>query len=176
MLQRCNMTKVTFCIIIVLATLTSLIAKGQVINDGIYIGYEKIDVYRHADGNLYFYPGVGVRSKIRSLKDSSFYHQVVLTIKHDSVSISKTPFLLTNGQLMYADSSGGFYKYVGEIRKLTDSTTVIRVRLTDRNHFGHSSHGDPFYTMYSYNNIRLTDNGFIANVGNIKNLYYAKFD
>jgi hypothetical protein len=153
---------------------TCLSSNGQLVQDGTYIGYEKIDAQRFPNGNLHFYPGVARRGNIRTLGDTVYFHQVTVVIKNDSLLISKVPLVLQPQGLSYTDSLGGFYSYVGSLLTRRDSSKVFLVTLTSTKKTGRIEHGVSLYVMYLYQNIRVDESGFTADVGSLKNVLYRK--
>jgi len=154
----------------------SIIDRSQLLPDGRFIGYERMFVGNtkpRTPGN--FYPGMQA-DNLRFSSDSSWFHQVIINIHQDSITISKQPIQIRNGKVV-PDSIGGFYHYRGVVDRRMDSTLMIWTFL-DSSRFLPRRFADsqPRYDISMYTNIRRDGNNLILEAGCVGTIVFSKID
>jgi len=113
----------------------SLTGKGQAL-DGKYIGLELNDLVIDTSGKLSFYG-------IADIAFDRHFHEVVITIKGNIITIEKSPVVFdTTGIKIYSASDGGFLTYKGEIVK-NNQVYHSAVKLIDYEYTGFSTFEPP---------------------------------
>ncbi|MDB5206644.1 MAG: hypothetical protein JWR72_1719 [Flavisolibacter sp.] len=104
---------------------SSLIAASQPLPNGLFVGYERMFVGKAQQrANTDFYPGMQA-TNLQYSCDGSWFHQVTIIIHNDSVSILKQPIQIKNNKIVFSDSTGGFYHYIGSVISRKHSTLLI---------------------------------------------------
>lgn len=90
-----EMKKLTLTI---LNTFLLVIAFGQLMPEGSYVGLEKIKDYSGSENPKHVW-----------------YHLSILTIKGDSVFLEQSPVAIYKNDTIFSASDGGFYSYKGKV-------------------------------------------------------------
>lgn len=156
---------------ILLTSTTFLYSCSTRLSSGIYKGTEKITVA--PDNTLW--PGIITGwTEIQDPLNRQWFHQVIITFKGRTATITKEPFYVKDGTVHFSDAIGGFYYYKGDVEyEKTDKTFNISCSLSSCKYCPKSATATPLYTYESYE-IRRQKRNLLINTNYQKGLLFKR--
>jgi hypothetical protein len=127
--------------------LDSFFAFGQKLPTGEYKGLEIITV---TPDKTAYWPGIYNFGAKRDSLEEKWYHEVLILVEDSSLTIEKKPITIKDGLKSYSDSTGGFYRYKGNVFKINDTTFNVRGDLVNCKYCPHTGTGTPRYVRAFY--------------------------
>ena len=153
-----------------LAFILLIISCTHRLSNSIYKGTELTSV--QSENRLW--PGVFKPYTNIDKSGNEWYHDVTISVKQDSVEVTKRPFYVKEGQKIYSNSLGGLYYYKGNIEyNKQHKTFTVFCSLDSCKFCLHLATAVPLYTDESYE-IRSHKSNWVVNTNYEKNLIFKK--
>lgn len=158
-------------LILLIAGSITIVSCTHKLSKGHYMGTEAITI---SSDNRYW-PGVFEFWKTIDSQNRQWFHEVIISIKGSSATITKRPFYIMDGVKAFSESTGGFYYYKGKINYDREDKTFTIFSSLDSCHFCPPlATAVPLYVYESFHIRKKNKGSWVVNTKYEKNLIFKR--